>query len=98
MALVWIRVFPTGKGRHVQLTPEVRHRSVDGDTLLLIPGMSREITQDEWQFVQSAHPDLLDDIERLDNGPSGSSADNGEAPHQPGQWGNPLSGRPASDR
>lgn len=84
MALVWIRVLPTGKGRPVQLTPEVRHRSVDGDTLLLTPGMSREITQDEWQFVQSAHPDLLPSIERLDNAPRGGGADNGTTPHQPG--------------
>ncbi len=83
MALVWLRVLPEGVGRNVQLTPEVRHRSVDGDTLHLTPGCSREVTEDEWTFIQREHPDLLNSIRRLDNGPSGGIADNGEAPHQP---------------
>lgn len=84
MALVWIRVVPQGVGRAVQLTDEVRHRNVDGDTILLTPGCSREVTEDEWSFIEREHPDLLPHIERLDNGTRGSSADNGQAPHQPG--------------
>lgn len=83
MALVWIHVLPETSGRQVQLTPEVRHRSVDGDTLLLTPGTTREVTEDEWTFIQREHQDLLPTIQRLDNGTRGSNVDNGEAPRQP---------------
>ena len=75
MALVWIRVLPEGSGRAVQLEPSVKHRSVDGDTILLTPGCSREVTEDEWTFIQREHADLLPSIVRLDGG---------EAPHQSG--------------
>lgn len=82
--LVWIRVLPQGIGRAVQLGDEVKHRSVDGDTLLLTPGCSREVTQDEWEYIQRTQADLLPSIQRLDNGSQPSYADNGEAADQPG--------------
>ncbi len=62
MALVWFRMLPGAPKRSVQLPAEVRHRSVDGDSLLLTPSSSREVTEDEWQHIQSAHPDLLPHI------------------------------------
>jgi len=77
--LVWIRVLPQATGRSIQLTPEVRHRSVEGDTLDLRPGYSREITDEEWAFVQASAPDLLDGIQVLSPG----STNTREAPDQP---------------
>jgi hypothetical protein len=67
MAMVWIRVLPQAIGRPVQLDGGVKHRSVEGDTLLLTPGHSREITDEEWAFVQANHADLLPGIERLND-------------------------------
>ena len=66
--MVWIRVLPQAAGRSIQLAPEVCHRSVDGDTLDLRPGYSREITDEEWAFVQAIAPDLLDGIQVLSPG------------------------------
>lgn len=84
MAMVWLRVLPTAVGRDIELTPEVAHRSVDGHTLILTPGTTREVTEDEWSFIQGKHTDLLPGIERLDNGTQPSDADNGEAANQSG--------------
>lgn len=84
MALVWLRVLPEADSRSVQLPADVKHRSVDGDTLLLTPGQSREVTEDEWTHLQREHADYLsNNVKRLDNEASGAKADNSKAPRQP---------------
>lgn len=77
--MVWIRVLPQSPGRSIQLTPDVRHRSVEGDTLDLRPGYSREITDEEWAFVQANASDLLGGILVLSPG----SFDASEVADQP---------------
>lgn len=63
----WILLRETAKsGRDVDLPDSVVHRSVRGNTLILVPGHSRTITADEWEHIKSHHSDLLPYIQELD--------------------------------
>lgn len=68
MGKVWIN-FYAGQGRQVQLPKELTNRSVVGDTLDLMRGHTREITDEEWAHIQAEHPDLLSGIEVISKTP-----------------------------
>lgn len=47
----WMRY--SGEKRDVDLPATVAHRSVEGDTLMLIPGANYELTEEEWKHLES---------------------------------------------
>lgn len=63
--MVSIRVLPEAAKRDINLPESVEHRSVKGDTLYLVPGMSREVTREEWAFIKTNHADFLPNIQLL---------------------------------
>ncbi len=76
--LAWIQVKKTAKrGRDINLPESVTHRSVQGDTLILVPGHSYEVTTEEWNLIKTEHKDLLKDITVL------REPEAPEAPEQP---------------
>jgi hypothetical protein len=79
---VWIRVLHQGKGRDINLPKTVAHRSVKGNTLKLMSGRSREITDEEWAFIKAKHADLLPGIEVLSNKPDKHDAPAPAAPSE----------------
>lgn len=70
--MVWIKVIETARGRDVDLPETVKHRSIVGGTLILTPGASREVTDEEWEHIKQAHPDLLAGIQVLGDAKPGS--------------------------
>ena len=65
-AMVWIKLSDTVReGRDINLPDSLAHRSVEGNTLILTPGRSQEVTREEWEHIQSCHADLLPAIEVL---------------------------------
>lgn len=64
--MVWVRMLPTArKGLDVDIPKTLAHRSVHGDTLMFVPGQSHELTEEEWEHIQTAHPELLRSLEVL---------------------------------
>lgn len=56
----WVKYSKTAPGgRDVNLPETLAHRSVEGDTLLLVPGANYELTDEEWAFLEREHKDLL---------------------------------------
>ena len=61
--LAWVKMKPTAKrGRDITLPESLTHRSVAGDTLILVPGQSYELTVEEWDLIKAEHKDLLSDL------------------------------------
>lgn len=54
----WIRVLTTAPSKDVNLPSSVRHRSVPGHTIIVTPGKSMELTDEEWSHIETAHPDV----------------------------------------
>ena len=59
----WMRY--SGPSRDIDLPATVAHRSVEGNTLMLVPGSSYQLTEDEWKHLESAHPGLLEHFKPL---------------------------------
>lgn len=71
--MVWLRFLHNCPKRCVELSgvgedgkPLVANRSADGDTLLVAPGHSKEVTDAEWKHIQERHADLVPHIQVLD--------------------------------
>lgn len=63
----WILLSASARsGRDIDLPESVSHRSVKGNTIILTPGKSRTITDEEWAYIQEHHADLLPNIQELD--------------------------------
>lgn len=43
----------------VNLPTSLRHRSVAGDTLFIVPGATYELTPDEWEFIKTKHSQVI---------------------------------------
>lgn len=57
--MVWLKVLDTAPSRDINLPADVVHRSVDGDTLFIVPGQSHEYTEEEWAHIQKSHSEML---------------------------------------
>jgi hypothetical protein len=57
----------------IELPAEVKHRS-GGHVILLIPGQSQEITEEEWAFIKANHPDAARQVDELNKPASGDGS------------------------
>ena len=58
--MYWIRILPTCPGgRDVDLPESVKHRNTEGDTIILVPGQTMEVTAEEWKYLNAHHKDFL---------------------------------------
>lgn len=60
----WVK-FTGPSPADIDIPDDLAHRSVGGDTLMLIPGSSYELTNDEWNFLLKQHPGLIGLFQRL---------------------------------
>lgn len=62
--MICVRVLPGAKGKDIDLPESVTHRS-GGASVLLIPGQTNELTEQEWEHIERNHPDVLPGIQVL---------------------------------
>jgi len=60
--MVWLKVKGTAQTVDVQLPNTVKHRSVTGDTLIIAPGLSHEVTDEEWDFIKEKCPRVVESL------------------------------------
>jgi hypothetical protein len=67
--LIWVKVGLSAPSRDINLPPKIRHRSCEGDTLIVTAGQSHEFTGEEWDHILAEHGDLLPHFQILNSPP-----------------------------
>jgi len=62
--MVRFRILPRAKGKDIDLPDSISHRTCKS-SLLLIPGQSHTVTDEEWDFIKKNHPDILPGVQVL---------------------------------